>query len=119
MLILMLFLTAYDSSNYKKATALYEGGEFSEAIAIFTELGDYKDSTQMRGYKIIKEGGKWCFQLIPRNNNNQFVGRSRHFDSQQECVQGVKQLRNLIVENQIKSLDSPYIVFIKGEIRTF
>lgn len=69
----------------------------------------------MRGYKIIQEDGKYLFQLIPRNNNNQYVGWSRQFNSQLECVQGVKQLRNLIVDNQIKTLDSPYVTFIKGE----
>ena len=69
----------------------------------------------MRGYKIIQEDGKYSFQLIPRNNNCQCVGWSKQFDSQLECVQGVKQLRNLIVDNQIKTLDSPYVTFIKGE----
>ena len=68
----------------------------------------------MRGYKIIQEDGKYSFQLIPRNNNNQPVGWSKQFDSQQECVQGVNQLRDLIVDNQVKTLDSPHVTFIKN-----
>ena len=62
----------------------------------------------MRGYKIVQEDGKYSFRLIPRNSNNQYVGWSKQYDSQLECVQGVKQLRDLIVDNQIKTLDSPY-----------
>lgn len=68
----------------------------------------------MRGYKIVQEDGKYSFQLIPRNSNNQYVGWSKQFDSQLECVQGVKQLRDLIVDNQIKTLDSPYVAFVKN-----
>ena len=69
----------------------------------------------MRGYKIIQEDGNYSFQLIPRNNNNQPVGWSKQFDSQLECVQGVQRLRDLVAENLIKSTDSPYVTFVKGE----
>lgn len=69
----------------------------------------------MRGYKIVQENGKWLFQLIPSNNNNQCVGWSKPFDSQLECVQGVRQLRKLIEDNLIKSVDSPFVVFAKEE----
>lgn len=69
----------------------------------------------MRGYKIVQEDGKYSFQLIPRNNNNQCVGWSKLFNSQLECVQGVKELRDLIVEHQIKSVNSPYVTFVRGK----
>lgn len=41
---LCLILTGCDSSQYKKATALYEEGRYEDAIAIFEALGDYEDS---------------------------------------------------------------------------
>ena len=69
----------------------------------------------MRGYKIIQEDGKYYFQLIPSNNNRQCVGWSKLFNSQLECVQGMKELRDLIVEHQIKSVNSPYVTFVKDE----
>ena len=40
-------LTGCDSSDYKKATELYESGNYDEAYEAFTELGDYKDSANM------------------------------------------------------------------------
>lgn len=39
--------TGCDSSDYNKATELYNSGQYSDANAIFSELGDYKDSAQM------------------------------------------------------------------------
>lgn len=42
-----LGLTACDGSNYKKATELYNNGQYAEAAEIFTELGDYEDSADM------------------------------------------------------------------------
>ena len=37
-------LTGCDKSDYKKAAALYEKGEYEEAMNLFTALGDYEDS---------------------------------------------------------------------------
>ena len=45
--VALLFLAACDSSDYKKATELYEYGQYDQAIALFTQLADYKDSAQM------------------------------------------------------------------------
>lgn len=42
-----LSLTACDGSNYKKATELYNNGQYAEAAEIFTKLGDYEDSADM------------------------------------------------------------------------
>lgn len=44
---LLLLTTACDSSDYKKAVELYEYGQYDQAIAMFEQLGDYKDSAQM------------------------------------------------------------------------
>ena len=42
---IVLSLTACQSSDYKKAVELQEGGYYEEAIELFTKLGDYKDSS--------------------------------------------------------------------------
>lgn len=39
--------TACNGSEYKKALKLMESGSYEEAETIFTQLGDYKDSTEM------------------------------------------------------------------------
>ncbi len=46
-LVAVISATGCDSSDYKKATELYNSGQYSDANAIFSELGDYKDSAQM------------------------------------------------------------------------
>ena len=45
-LIMLISLTACDSDDYKKATELYNNGQYSEAAAIFEQLGDYEDSSE-------------------------------------------------------------------------
>ncbi|MBQ9941725.1 MAG: hypothetical protein IJP03_01825 [Christensenellaceae bacterium] len=45
--MLLFALAGCDGSDYKKATQLYEQGEFAEAKALFKELDDYKDSKEM------------------------------------------------------------------------
>ena len=47
LLVAAVMLTGCDSSDYKKATGLYESGNYDEAYEAFTELGDYKDSADM------------------------------------------------------------------------
>ena len=42
-----LCLCSCKSSDYKKAVALYESGEYRQAIVLFRSLGDYEDSVQM------------------------------------------------------------------------
>ncbi|MBR4289681.1 MAG: hypothetical protein IKT52_03460 [Oscillospiraceae bacterium] len=42
--LLVAMLTACDSSDYKKALKLYNSGQYSEAMSMFEELGDYEDS---------------------------------------------------------------------------
>ncbi|MBQ9986541.1 MAG: hypothetical protein IJP38_09600 [Oscillospiraceae bacterium] len=43
-LVMVFTLTGCKSSDYKKAMALFDEGNFSEAQAAFEALGDYKDS---------------------------------------------------------------------------
>ena len=43
-LSLMLSLCGCSKKDYERAIALYNEGQFSEAQAIFSELGDYEDS---------------------------------------------------------------------------
>lgn len=45
--VMLLSLCACDASDYKKATALYSAGSYTEAKAAFEALGDYKDSADM------------------------------------------------------------------------
>lgn len=46
-LVVMLSLCACDSSDYKKAMALFNNGEYAEASEIFAALGDYEDAPEM------------------------------------------------------------------------
>ena len=45
--VLMLSLSGCKSSDYKKASELYENGNWEEAMTIFVELEDYEDSAEM------------------------------------------------------------------------
>lgn len=45
--VMLAMLTGRDSSDYKKATDLYEDGKYEEAIVLFLELGDYEDSADL------------------------------------------------------------------------
>ena len=44
-LLMSLNLIGCASSNYKKATELFNNGDYAEAITIYESLGDYKDSS--------------------------------------------------------------------------
>lgn len=46
-LTMCFVLVGCDSSQYKKATNLYEEKRYEEAAAIFAELGDYENSAEM------------------------------------------------------------------------
>ncbi|MBQ2730805.1 MAG: tetratricopeptide repeat protein [Clostridia bacterium] len=46
-LLTTLSLFSCSGSNYSKAVDLYENGKYEEALALFTELGDYEDSLAM------------------------------------------------------------------------
>lgn len=45
--LLLVLLSGCDSSDYKKAMSLYEGGQYLEAAEIFSALGEYEDSAAM------------------------------------------------------------------------
>jgi len=45
--VALLLLAGCKSGDYKKATELYEGGNYEEAVSIFQELGDYENSVDM------------------------------------------------------------------------
>lgn len=53
MLVAAVMLTGCDSSDYKKATALYESENYKDAYAAFTELGDYEDSANMAKVSLL------------------------------------------------------------------
>lgn len=46
-LAICLALAGCDSSQYKKATSLYEAGDYEAAASLFEELGDYENSAEM------------------------------------------------------------------------
>ena len=57
-LIMLGMLVGCDRSDYTKAVALYESGDYMEALEIFAELGDYEDSADMAvkcNYQIAKQ----------------------------------------------------------------
>ena len=45
--LLVISLTGCKGSDYKQAMELYANDDYAAALAIFTELGDYKDSSSM------------------------------------------------------------------------
>ena len=45
--LLVISLTGCKGSDYKQAMELYANDDYAAALAIFTELGDYKDSSDM------------------------------------------------------------------------
>ena len=45
--LLVISLTGCKGSDYKQAMDLYANDDYAAALAIFTELGDYKDSSSM------------------------------------------------------------------------
>lgn len=67
----------------------------------------------MRGYQVIQENGKWFFELIPNNNNNQPVGRSKSFENARECRKSVKDFGSFVIQNEIQSADSPFVLIEK------
>lgn len=67
----------------------------------------------MRGYQTIQENGKWFFELIPNNNNNQPVGRSKEYRTERECRKAVKDFGEFVLQNEIGSESSPFVVIEK------
>jgi len=78
---LTVCLAGCDSSDYKKATGLYEEGKYEEAIAIFEELGDYENSADMVNvcrYDLAKslydagdfDGAKPVFEALGNYNDS-------------------------------------------------
>lgn len=63
----------------------------------------------MRGYRICREEDNWYFELIPNNNPNQPIGRSKMFSSREACMRGLKEFRDMVIQNQIDSVESPYV----------
>lgn len=56
-----LSLTACNSSNYTKAEELLSSGDYSAALEIYTDLGDYEDS-QDKAKKCTYEIANECFE---------------------------------------------------------
>ncbi|MBQ3126746.1 MAG: hypothetical protein IJC15_06715 [Clostridia bacterium] len=63
----------------------------------------------MRGYRICREENNWYFEFIPNNNPNQPIGRSKMFSSREACMRGLKDFRDMVIQNQIDSVESPYV----------
>ena len=53
--VMMLSLCACDASDYKKAMAAYDKGDYKTARELFEDLGDYKDSADMAEKSLLKE----------------------------------------------------------------
>ena len=55
----------------------------------------------MRGYKIKKDGDTFYFELLPSNNNNQPIGRSKEYRSKKDCIEAIGEFRKMIEKNNI------------------
>ena len=67
----------------------------------------------MRGYKIKKDGDTFYFELLPSNNNNQPIGRSKEYRSKKDCIEAIGEFRKIIEKNNINSLSSKYAIYKK------
>lgn len=64
----------------------------------------------MIGYRIVREEERCFFELIPGNNNNQPIGRSKYYNDVLECRKGVQRFRDFVLQNNIKSVVSPFVM---------
>lgn len=69
----------------------------------------------MRGFKITCSNNGWYFELIPSNNNQQPIGASFTYASEKECLQAIKNFRNIIKTNKIKNESSNFVEIYKTE----
>lgn len=86
LLLASFLLTGCNSSDYKKATQLYSEGNYEDALALFTKLGDYEDSAQMAAacqkglmYQVYAEeisalsSGEWFFEGYTEDSLNRLT----------------------------------------------
>ena len=83
-------LTGCKSSDYKTAVSLMESSENEQALSMFTELGDYKDSKIKACELLIKEGVKqineYTDYYLPREIN------SKNYKYYEEALAAFKSL---------------------------
>lgn len=63
----------------------------------------------MRGYRIFPMKNQWYFAFIPSNNNKQPMGKSKFYSTKEACLCGLSDFRELVVQNRIDSIESPYV----------
>lgn len=100
LLVLTCLLSACTSSDYKEANSLFESGNYDEALKIFQELGEYKDSVELSKecqYQIAKE----LFTLGHYDEANQiFLNLDEYEDSASLYKECIYQKILLFIEQQ-------------------
>jgi len=64
------------------------------------------------GYSIICESNQFVFLLIPGNKGMQSIGKSRPYDSYEECLRSLKNFRDFVVNNNVRDASSPCVKFM-------
>ena len=92
--VLCVSLCSCKSSDYKKAVAQYEAGEYAEAIAAFEALGDYKDSTQM--IDECKYGA--AAALMELGNYEEAIAAFEAMGEYKDCPQKIAECKTAILD---------------------
>ena len=126
LLLTSFLLTGCNSSDYKKATQLYSEGNYEEALALFTKLGDYEDSAQMAAacqkglmYQVYAEeisalsAGEWFFEGYTEDSLNRLtfdattaIISSAFFDGN-GAHEGSSEAFEFTIDKHTVSFDSP------------
>lgn len=114
LLVLTCLLSACASSDYREANSLFESGNYDEALKIFQELGDYKDSVEFSKecqYQIAKE----LLALGHYDEANQlFLNLDQYADSASLCKECIYQKILLFIEQQNYEAASAELDSISG-----
>lgn len=114
-LTLALMLTSCSSIDYKNAMNLYNSGNYTEALAVFEELADYKDSSEM-AIKCKYETAKSLFSSGSFTESYTILSKMREYEDCTElinqCVAGlILQIEDL---NAQETMD--YLLSLEGTL---
>ena len=93
-LILSLALPGCKSSDYKEAQGYYSTGNYLQAIQIFTELGDYRDSAFMVGQS-VEAYEKYVLDIVEKGD---FVKALTELDLGKDLLPSYQRVKDTIIE---------------------
>ena len=93
-LALCLCLCSCKSSDYKKAMALFEAGEYEEAIVAFEALADYKDSVQ----KIDECKYGTAVALMESGSYEEAIAAFEAMGEYKDCTQKIEACKTAILD---------------------